>query len=297
MSSLLPLLRGGLPASKLPRMFSLADIQTDLAELCKNSLGVHPPLPPPIITEARFNEWGACLLVTNNGSGWKIEVRDKIEGETDCVKPTCKPDDHQPPVWTGYAHTHPPIPVDVSVPGITTRCFPYPGFSSIDYVSTLTDGDNVALVCNGVQVFALVRNDRTEARKNVSTESLKEWKELELFLVDEAKRIALGNETPADEIHPTRQSATARLHKLIRQHTGTNRAAYCVIDAARMAFNFHMCAELKFAFYQGEWGGRVFSVLAPPVGRLSHRKSTSAIPWRADAIVSLEFRATNLPIG
>jgi hypothetical protein len=207
------LLLGQLPGGELPHLLDLSALQPALAQLIQNSLGLAPPCPVPLPPgPGPRNEWGACIVLDGN----TVRLEHVCEGDPQGVQPPpqCLPDGHQPLLYVGYAHTHPPDPQGV----------PYPGFSELDYSATLTDGDNLALACNGIEVFALVRTkDRTQPRRLPDDVEFADWQQLRTGLL-----------------------------------------ATCTSSAAALwEFNRTMCARLGFALYYGRWGQPLACVFRP----------------------------------
>jgi GNAT superfamily N-acetyltransferase len=106
---------------------------------------------------------------------------------------------------------------------------PYLGFSERDFRGTLADGDHLALVCNGPEVFALVRTqDRTQSRRVAGDSEFKSWEQLYDGLIERAR-----SEMAVDPEARQRGSVLP------------NRALWQA--------NREMCRRLGFAFYQGLW--------------------------------------------
>jgi hypothetical protein len=138
----------------------------------------------------------------------------RLEG----VDPNCSPDDHDR--YVGFAHIHLPD-------GATGQ--PYLGFSECDFRGTLADGDHLALVCNGLEVFALVRTqDRTQPRRVASDSEFKSWEQLYDDLIERAR-----SEMAADP--EARQRGSVLLNRALWQA------------------NRELCRRLDFTFYQGLW--------------------------------------------
>ena len=156
------LVLGQLKASQLPRQLDFAELHAGLADLCHRGLGVRPDRAQAFRPPGNSNsEWGACIVL-NGGS---LQLVDQIQGTPDGVAATCDPQQHNPHPYVGFAHIH--LPDDTGQP--------YPGFSDRDYAATLADGDNLAIVCNGRQVFALVRSDCTQLRRQPAQSELSHW--------------------------------------------------------------------------------------------------------------------------
>jgi hypothetical protein len=101
------------------------------------------------------------------------------------------------------------------------------GFSARDYRGTLADGDNLALVTNGEEVFALVRTaDCTAPRQRVNHSELASWE----MRYDHAV---------------SRGRSTGRL------------------DEELWKVNLEICERLGYAFYRGMWGEPLLRVYRP----------------------------------
>jgi hypothetical protein len=208
------LLLGRLRAGQLPDLLDLSILQADLGRLVQNSLGVAPPCPVPLPPgPVQRNEWGACIVL----EGDTVRFHHLCDGTPTGVvpPPECQADGHQPPTYAGYAHTHPPDDDGV----------PYPVFSADDFRSTLADTDNLALVCNGIEVFALVRTaDQTQPRREADQAELAAW----------------------DGVY-----VAAAGRALSEAQAGTEDVA--LWDGLWQA-NREMCRRLGFALYYGDWG-------------------------------------------
>jgi hypothetical protein len=130
----------------------------------------------------------------------------------------------------GFVHIH--------LPDEATG-MPYLGFSERDFRGTLVDGDNLALVCNGPEVYALVRTaDRTQPRRVPDDQEFRSWEELYDNLIRQARR-----EMAADpEV----------------QRSGSD-----ALNRALWEANREMCQRLGFAFYAGRWGQPLVRVFRP----------------------------------
>src|SRR5581483_7913016 len=117
---------------------------------------------------------------------------------------------HSPPEYAGFCHTH---PADA-----TGR--PVFGFSALDYRASLADGDNLALVCNGPHVFALVRTDMTEPRRVAPAAEIGRWRRI----YDDQFRRA-------------------------RERMEADPGAHHALDKALLEANRLLCLELRFALY------------------------------------------------
>jgi hypothetical protein len=149
-------------------------------------------------------------------------------GRGDGVDPICRPADH--PSYVGFAHTH--------LPDSSTG-EPYLGFSDRDYRATLADGDNLALVTNGPEVFALVRTaDCTVPLQEVDDSEFEGWTELYDEVMGKAQQ-------------EMRLAATSRT----RGTDALNRALWQV--------NRELCQRLGFAFYRGLWGAGLRLLFQP----------------------------------
>jgi hypothetical protein len=206
------LVQGQLQARELLAMLDPSALHVGLADLCRNSLGVAPEpdvrLAPPAPGQV---EWGSCIVLDKKG----LELLHWVEGQVGKpheVEPACEPENHKPPlVYVGFAHTH--------LPRKSGK--PYPGFSPLDFRAALEDGSNLELVCNGPEVFALVRTaDRTQPRRKVSDPEFAEWQQ----------RLDAWMQWAREEKPPS------------------------PLYAALWQFNREMCHQLGFALYYGVWG-------------------------------------------
>ena len=203
------LVQGLLASSQLPYAIDVWDLKEGLAELRHRSLQV---------PQARQVEWGGCIVLREDRLHLVHLVRGWKRGDELGVDPKCKPEDHDS--YVGFAHIHLPD----SETGL-----PYLGFSALDFCSTLADGDNLALVCNGLEVYALARTaDRTQPRRVPDDSEFKSWERLYDDLIQQAK------------------------HQMVSDRTAGKRASDALNRALWQA-NREMCHRLGFAFYRGPW--------------------------------------------
>jgi hypothetical protein len=136
--------------------------------------------------------------------------------------PNCQPDDRDHhSSFVGFAHVH--------LPDSETGQ-PYLGFSDRDFLGTVADGDNLALVTNGPEVFALVRTaDCTLPRQDVDDGEFRAWTQLYDDVIGKAR----------DEMASEATAGTCRTEAL---------------DRALWQANRELCDRLGFAFYRGLWG-------------------------------------------
>ena len=209
------LAQGQVPSSQLPRAFSVDDLRLGLAELCHRAFKILPQA-----------EWGACILL----QGDHLRLTHHVGGWKTGVTPNCEPGEHRDGVYVGFVHVH--LPDKASGKH-------YMGFSSQDYRATLADGDNLALVCNGPEVYALVRtSDKTRKPEIVGDKEFSDWQDLYSTFIQQAKA-ALGS---------TRRTRTA---------------SGAILDQALWQANREICIRLGFAFYRGLWGDPLVRVLQP----------------------------------
>jgi len=155
-------------------------------------------------------EWGSCIELRADG----LVLPDPVPGVPDGVDPRCPPPVHT--VYVGFAHVHLPDPETGK---------PYFGFSDRDYRGTLNDGDSLALLTNGPEVFALVRTaDYTLPPQAVSDAEFRRWE---------------------------------RLYEDALATTGA------ALDRALAGVNFEICRRLGLAFYSGAWGEPLERVYQP----------------------------------
>lgn len=188
---------GRLSSRRLPASVSVWDLRHDFGRLRQSAFdeGV---------------EWGGCIRLKDQ----RLCVPHPVAGWPTGVDPGC--DDTALPGYAGFLHVHLPDPA-------TARS--YVGFSALDYRATLADGDNLALVANGTEVFALVRTtDATLPRQVIADTEFDAWE----HLYDDA----LADAGPA-------------------------------LDAALWKVNREICRRLGFAFYRGMWGEPLVRVFRP----------------------------------
>lgn len=144
-------MKGGLRATQLPQTIELASIREGIFELWRRG-------------QESNVEVGACLI----GSDSAMELAHVTTGTRTGVRPGCRRAEHVG--LLGFVHTHPPeIGSDMT----------YPGFSPGDYVKLLRDGDGMAMVCNGMDVFVLVRTRETvKYSSEIEPEVTSYWKRL-----------------------------------------------------------------------------------------------------------------------
>jgi hypothetical protein len=211
------LVQGRLASSRLPRSIYIWDLEADLADLRRRSLEVAAHLQV---------EWGGCIISKGDGLG----LTHLVSGRKDGVDPECQPQDLDHGSYVGFAHTH--LPSD-----LTEK--PYLGFSERDFRGTLADGDNLALVCNGPEVFALVRTaDRTQPPQRPDASEFESWEKLYDDLIGQAR-----NEMDTDP--KAREAGSQTLNRYLWKA------------------NRELCRRLGFAFYRGRWGQPLVRVFRP----------------------------------
>lgn len=211
--AILPLFRGSLKSRQLPAQLDIWDLRGPLSDLRARSLDVPP---------AKQVEWGGCIVL--NSDRLYMDREHFAKGWENGVNPVCAPDDHEN--YVGFAHTHLPDEASGRL---------YPGFSARDFRATLADGDNLSLVCNGPQVFALARTgDRTRPRCEVPEREYESWEKL----YEEGLQKAY--EEMAADPH-----AGAALSRILWE------------------INREMCQRLGFAFYQGKFGEPLLCIFRP----------------------------------
>ena len=200
------LLTGQLTSTQLPSILDLGVLTDGLDDLCARSLGV---------SIGEHVEWGACIVMDAGG----LSLVHHVAGSSDAVTALDAPEDHA--AYVGFAHVHLPDLVDGK---------PYLGFSERDFRATLADGDSLSLVCNGPDVFALVRTaDCAQPRGVPGEEEFKGWEQL----YDDAIRGARREMALERAAHGTASDAL-------------NRALWQV--------NRELCRRLGLAFYRGQRG-------------------------------------------
>jgi hypothetical protein len=223
------LLLGELRVGELPPRLDLAPVWSGLAELCRRSLGMEPGDSARLLQRSNGQvEWGGCVLV----DGTVVLMSHQVPGGPDHVDPhpDCTPTGHAPLVYGGFAHVHLPHSQFGGV---------YPGFSQWDYRASMADGDNLAVACNGVEVFALARTiDATQPRGEPSGEVFASW--LEVYRqVNQKARAAMAADLAGGQ--PARDLLEGELYQANRQ----------------------LCLELGLAFYAGRWGQPLVLVFRP----------------------------------
>ena len=197
----LNVVQGRLNSYQLPNEFSVWDLDESYGELCRRS-------------RQGQVEWGGCIVLKDD----LLCVEHLVMGWTDGVDPLDSPADHEH--YIGFAHVH--LPDDDGIP--------YFGFSDRDFRGTLADGDNLALVCNGDEVFALVRtSDLTQRRRDANETEFAEWTRVYGDLIQEAQR-----------------EAALKSGVQIRKKFALN--------SILLQANREMCRRLGFALYGGVWG-------------------------------------------
>jgi hypothetical protein len=228
-ASLRRLLRGELSLAHLPQQLDLRPLWEDLAELCRLSLGVEPgQVTEPFARTPKQKVYGACIVV---GDG-PVKLGHRSVGWADGVDPApeCVPERHEPPHYAGFVFTRLPDPVDGSL------LF---GFGPLDFRSALIDGDNLAVVCNGRDVFALVRTrDGTQPSRIPSDDEGDRWMERFQAAFD---------------------AANARLERLPPHRRKSSDALALALQDA----NRDLCEELGFTLYGGEWGRPLYLLYQP----------------------------------
>jgi hypothetical protein len=116
--------------SNLPTAIDSAPLRPGIESLWAKA---HMRLALPI-------ETGACFVVTANGD---VDLVFQTEGEAYSIRPRCSREEHRKHL--GFIHIHP-----------RTHDNPV-GFSDRDYLTAFSDGDRLAVVYNGLHVFALLR--------------------------------------------------------------------------------------------------------------------------------------------
>jgi len=200
------LARGQLCVAELPDAVDLSDLLDELDDLRRRA-------------QAQGVEWGACLRADTE----RLEICDLVAGWADGVTPRCLC--NESPGYAGFAHVHLPDAVGGR---------PYFGFSELDFRATLADGDNLALVTNGPEIFVLVRTaDCTLPRQIIEENEFDEWDRMY-----------------AEALHRGRRLGT--------------------LNACLWEVNRELCRRLGFALYAGAWGDPLACVYSPdPRRRLS----------------------------
>lgn len=211
------LVQGQLASHQLPRAIDVWDLKDSLDDLRRQSLQA---------PAAQQVEWGSCIVVQAN----RLHLMHQVSGWKDGVNPQCTPEDQEHGSYVGFAHIHLPD---------TTTGQPYPGFSERDFQGTLVDGDQLSLVCNGPEVFALARTkDCTRPRQVPDSTEFASWERLY-----------------DDAILQARREMAANLQARQRSSNTLNRALWHV--------NREMCKRLGFALYRGLWGQPLVCVFRP----------------------------------
>ena len=203
------MLLGQLRSVELPGSIEIDSIEKDFGQLKADAF-----------REGR--EWGGCLVfhegrldLVDPAPGWKTEVSPKRDLTGD-------------PNYVGFAHVH--LPDDATLQ-------PYLGFSERDYRGTVADGDRLALVTNGPEVFALVRSrDMTVPRQEIAGSEFSDWEKM--------------------------YDRAAALSREEMRRSGKGRASIA-FNRALLDVNLYLCERLGFAFYRGDWGRPLRQVFRP----------------------------------
>lgn len=211
------LVHGQLASYQLPQTLNVWDLKEDLGDLRRHSLDV------PATAQV---EWGGCIVLQAE----RLRLMHQVSGWTEGVSPKCRPEDQEHEYYVGFAHIHLPDAVTGQ---------PYPGFSEKDFRGTLADGDQLSLVCNGPEVFALVRTkDRTLPCQMPDSAEFAAWEQLYDEAIEQARR----------------EMAAA----LQAGHKGSN-----ALNRALWQVNRKLCKDLGFALYRGLWGQPLIRVFRP----------------------------------
>lgn len=212
------LVQGQLRSHQLPRDLHVWDLEEAFGALRRCSL-----------EGTRRVEWGGCLALQEA----RLRIPHPVAGWAEGVNPACEPENTEHETYVGFAHIHLP----------DAHGQPYPGFSALDFRGSLVDGDHLALVCNGPEVFALVRTaDCTEPRRAPADREWQGWERLYDDLIKQARRDMAAD--PA-----ARRQGSAALHQ------------------ALWLANREMCQRLGFALYHGLWGQPLARLFRPTVRR------------------------------
>jgi hypothetical protein len=204
------LVQGRLASHQLPRAIHVWDLEEGLGDL--RHLSFHEQV-----------EWGGCIVLEES----RLRILHPVCGRKDGVEPACAPEEHAG--YVGFAHIH--LPDEGGVP--------YFGFSERDFRATLVDGDNLALVSDGAEVYALVRTaDRTQPPRIPGTLEFEVWERLYEDWIRQAR-----DQMAAD---PEAQRA------------GSDALNRALLDA-----NKEMCRRLGFALYAGTWGQALVRLYRP----------------------------------
>ena len=196
------LCQGQLKVSELPAALEVWDLKAGYDQLRQSAF-------------AEGVEWGACVVWESE----QLRIQHTSRGWASGVNSACDPPCHA--TYAGFLHVHLPAPE-------TNK--PYLGFSDRDFRATLADGDNLALVTNGEEVFALVRvTDATLAPQVIDGAEFKEWERMY------GDCVAAARGDPAGE--------------------ALNRGLWKV--------NRELCRRLGLAFYRGLWGEPLECVYKP----------------------------------
>jgi hypothetical protein len=208
-AALQSLLRAELPAHRLPRLLHIWDLREPYGELRSS-------------TEREGVEYGACTVV----EPLRLDLTHQVRGTETSITPDCRSEGHD--WYAGFAHTH--------LPDWETGQ-PYMGFSDQDYRATLADGEILSLVCNGPEVFALVRSsDCTSPRRRIGRQEFEEWCGLYDAAISKARR----------EIEETKSGDQSD-----------------ALDRCLWEVNREICRRLGLAFYQGRFGEPLQIVYRP----------------------------------
>lgn len=151
----------GLASAQLPASLNIWDLRDGFEQLRQSMV-------------SQQVEWGSCIHCVED----RLALGHPTGGCADSVAPLCEPEHHNR--YVGFAHVHLPD---------STSGLPFFGFSELDYRAALADGAIVSLVCNGPQVFAMVRTlDRSVPRQIVPEHEFAQWQALYQAAFDEARQ-------------------------------------------------------------------------------------------------------------
>ena len=171
-------------------------------------------------------EWGSCIV----WEAKRLDFRHVTSGRSDGVAPVCALGH---PGYVGFAHVH-----LSNLPGFPG---PYFGFSAADFRATFEDGDRLALVTNGPEVFALVRTlDRTLSPQPIGPTEFAAWSAMYERVFFEAT-----DEKNAD--------------------CASGRGASTALEHGLYEVNKELCRQLGFALYRGLWGRPLAMIFDPGV--------------------------------
>lgn len=236
---LLKIILGNGNIRDLPDKLDLTPLRHQFLALCEDCYQVAKfPVDPARLPNPRLLvEHGSCMVWANNEV---MIMPHRTRGTASIINPRhdChSPKEHCPPGYIGFAHTH--VHDEDRVPHPA-------GFSDTDFNATVADEDKLALVTNGMEIFALVRLETSPVPGRMN------WTEFKQLSLSEKPE----NRQKLWEIWGEGRKFLACVPiKPVISPDPAARQSLHPIDWTRMllALNFEACELLRFAFYRGEF--------------------------------------------